>query len=174
MATAAYVYDLDGTGEHEIHLPGLGSAGGFGGLRDNTSVFYTFTSFNYPPTIFQYDIASRESTEFRRAEVPGFNADDYEVEQVFVPSKDGTRVPMFLTYRKGLEQAGVMDMLRFHTWTIGWNWIADYGSSDDPDEFEALYAQSPVHNVKPGTRYPAVLITTADHDDRHNLGVPVG
>jgi prolyl oligopeptidase len=59
-----------------------------------------------------------------------------------------------------------MDMLRFHKFTIGWNWIADYGSSDNEAEFKALYAYSPVHNVKSGAKYPATLITTADHDDR--------
>ena len=59
-----------------------------------------------------------------------------------------------------------MDMLRFHKFTIGWNWIADYGSSDNPDEFKALYAYSPLHNIKAGAKYPATLITTADHDDR--------
>jgi prolyl oligopeptidase len=59
-----------------------------------------------------------------------------------------------------------MDMLRFHKFTIGWNWVADYGSSDDPDEFAALRAYSPLHNITKGVRYPATLITTADHDDR--------
>jgi prolyl oligopeptidase len=69
-------------------------------------------------------------------------------------------------YRVAIPQAGVMDMLRYQKFTIGWNWIADYGSSDNAAEFKALYAYSPVHNVKPGAPYPAVLITTADHDDR--------
>ena len=69
-------------------------------------------------------------------------------------------------FKAVVEQAGVMDMLRFHKFTIGWNWIADYGSSDNAAEFKALYAFSPVHNVKAGVKYPATLITTADHDDR--------
>jgi prolyl oligopeptidase len=69
-------------------------------------------------------------------------------------------------YKAVVQQAGVMDMLRFHKFTIGWNWIADYGSSDNAEEFKALYAYSPVHNIKAGTKYPATLITTADHDDR--------
>ena len=65
-----------------------------------------------------------------------------------------------------MPQAGVMDMLRFHKFTIGWNWIADYGSSDNAEEFKALHAYSPLHNIKAGAKYPATLITTADHDDR--------
>jgi len=65
-----------------------------------------------------------------------------------------------------LPAVGVMDMLRFHRFTIGWGWVSDYGSSDNPEEFKALYAYSPRHNIKPGTSYPATLITTADHDDR--------
>jgi prolyl oligopeptidase len=69
-------------------------------------------------------------------------------------------------FRAAIPQVGVMDMLRFHKFTIGWNWVADYGSSDDPDEFKTLYAYSPLHNIRRGAKYPATLITTADHDDR--------
>jgi prolyl oligopeptidase len=70
-------------------------------------------------------------------------------------------------FKAVIQQAGVMDMLRFHKFTIGWNWAADYGSSNANEaEFKALYAYSPIHNIKPGTMYPATLITTADHDDR--------
>jgi prolyl oligopeptidase len=281
VTTRAYVFDKTGHLENEIHLPGPGTAGGFGGNHDDRFVFYTFSSFNYPPSIFRYDIATRKSSLFRAPEIPGFRASDYVTRQVFYASKDGTRVPMFLTYKKGLkldghnptllygyggfnisttpsfsalrlalleqgfvyasanmrgggeygekwhlagtklqkqnvfddfigaaeyliakkytsseklaihgvsnggllvgavsnqrpdlfraviQQAGVMDMLRFQKFTIGWNWIADYGSSEASEaEFKALRAYSPVHNITPGTVYPATLITTADHDDR--------
>jgi len=280
VTTRAYVYSLDGKLENEIALPGLGTARGFGGRKDDKFVFYTFTSLNFPPTIYRYDIASRKTTLFRAPEIPNFNATDYETKQVFYNSKDGTRVPMFVVHRKGLKldgsnptllsgyggfnitnapgfnslllelleqgfvyasanirgggeygekwhlagtklnkqnvfddfiaaaeyliaskytspeklavlggsnggllvgavinqrpdlfrvaipQVGVMDMLRFHKFTIGWNWISDYGSSDNEAEFEALYRYSPLHNIKEGVKYPATLITTADHDDR--------
>jgi len=280
VTSHAYVYTLDGKMENEVALPGAGTAGGFFGLHDDKFVFYSYTSLNYPPAIFRYDIATRKSNVFRSPDIPGFNPNQYETKQVFVTSKDGTKVPMFLVYKKGLKldgnnpaletgyggfnitespvfsplrvalleqgfvfasvnmrgggeygekwheggmklkkqnvfddfiaaaqwlidnkytkpekfvangtsngglligavinqrpdlfrvaipQAGVMDMLRFQKFTIGWNWIADYGSSDNAEEFKALRAYSPIHNVKKGTLYPAVLITTADHDDR--------
>jgi prolyl oligopeptidase len=281
VATRAYVFSLDGKLENEIMLPGLGTAGGFGGLNDDKDVFYNFTSFNFPVTIYKYEIATKKSSVFYKVDIPSFKPENYETKQVFFNSKDGTRVPMFLVYKKGIkldgnnptllygyggfnivtapafsstrlalleqgviyascnmrgggeygekwheagtklkkqnvfddfiagaeyliankytspnklaiqggsnggllvgavcnqrpelfhavvEQAGVMDMLRFHKFTIGWNWIADYGSAEASEaEFRALYAYSPIHNVKAGTKYPATLITTADHDDR--------
>ena len=69
-------------------------------------------------------------------------------------------------FRVAIAQVGVMDMLRFHKFTIGWNWVADYGSSDDPEEFKTLFAYSPLHNIRTGVNYPATIVTTADHDDR--------
>jgi prolyl oligopeptidase len=65
-----------------------------------------------------------------------------------------------------LPAVGVMDMLRFHKFTIGWAWVSEYGSADDPAEFRTLFRYSPLHNLRPGTRYPATMVTTADHDDR--------
>src|SRR6185503_8782737 len=106
VTTRAYVYSLDGKLENEIQFPGLGTAGGFGGRNDDKFVFYSFTSFNQPSTTYKYDIATKKSTVFRTVDIPGFKAPDYEVKQVFYNSKDGTRVPMFITYKRGLKLDG--------------------------------------------------------------------
>jgi prolyl oligopeptidase len=98
-------YAMDGMMEKEIELPTVGSAGGFGGKKDSKEVFYSFTSFTFPSTIYKYDIESGESTIFRQPEVD-FNPADYETQQIFYNSKDGTKVPMFITHKKGLEMDG--------------------------------------------------------------------
>ena len=273
------LFEISGKPAGEIKLPGLGTASGFKGKRKDTETFYSYVSFTDPATIYRYDIKSGQSTPLFRPKVD-FKSDDFVTEQVFYSSKDGTKVPMFLTYRKGLEKngnnptllygyggfnasttpnfspgvatwlsmggvyaaanlrgggeygeewhlagtklrkqnvfddfiaagewliankytstpklgisgrsngglligavenqrpelwgatlpgVGVMDMLRFQKFTIGWAWASDYGSSENKDEFEAIYKYSPLHNIKPGTKYPPTFVVTADHDDR--------
>ncbi|MBW3624664.1 MAG: prolyl oligopeptidase family serine peptidase [Armatimonadetes bacterium] len=273
------VHDMSGKFLREVDLPGIGSAGGFGGKRADRETFYAFTSFTTPTTIYRYDIETGKSELYREPKVD-FDPDAFETKQVFYASKDGTKVPMFIVHKKGLKldgtnptilygyggfnasmtpgfspgriawlerggvyavanlrgggeygeewhqagmklkkqnvfddfiaaaewliekkytskaklaisggsnggllvgaaitqrpdlfgaavpDVGVMDMLRFPKFTIGWAWTSDYGSPEDPEEFRALHAYSPYHNVKPGTKYPPTLVTTADHDDR--------
>src|SRR5262249_36336942 len=86
-------------------FPGLGTAAGFGGRRTETETFYSFSSFATPPSIYRYDLITGQSKLIRQAKVK-FNPDDYEVKQVFYPSKDGTKVPMFITARKGIVLDG--------------------------------------------------------------------
>ncbi|MBK6935912.1 MAG: S9 family peptidase [Chitinophagaceae bacterium] len=105
VTSRVYVYDFNGKLEREVKLPALGTAGGFGGEKADKFVFYTFTSITFPPTIYRYDIATGKSTVFRRPEVK-FTPEDYVTEQVFYPSKDGTKIPMFITYKKGLLKNG--------------------------------------------------------------------
>ncbi len=273
-------FDMKGKQERVVELPGIGSVYGFGGEKEDTELFYTFTSFTYPPSIFRYDIASGKSELYEKPEVD-FDPEAYVTKQVFYKSKDGTKVPMFITHKKGLAlngnnptylyayggfnisltpsfsasrifwlenggvyaqpnlrgggeygekwhkagtkmqkqnvfddfiaaaeylidqkytssdylaiaggsnggllvgatmtqrpdlakvafpAVGVMDMLRYHKFTSGAGWAYDYGTADDsPEMFEYLKGYSPVHNLKPGTAYPATMVTTADHDDR--------
>ncbi len=279
-STLVKQFDYKGKLERDIELPGIGSAGGFGGRVDEKEVYYSFTSFTTPASIYKYDIASGKSTVYAQPKVD-FNPADYETKQVFYNSKDGTKIPMFIVHKKGVElngknptwlyayggfgisltpsfstsrvvwlenggvfaqpnlrgggeygekwhdagrlmnkqnvfddfisageylirekytssdylavvggsnggllvgatmtqrpdlmkvalpAVGVMDMLRYHKFTAGAGWKYDYGTSEDSKEmFEYIMKYSPVNALKPGTAYPATLITTADHDDR--------
>jgi prolyl oligopeptidase len=100
-----YQYDLAGNMERKIELPGLGTAGGFGGKREEKELYYSFTSYVYPPTIFKYDIASGKSEVYKKAGVK-FDPSLYESKQVFYASSDGVSVPMIITYKKGMQQNG--------------------------------------------------------------------
>ncbi len=278
-SNVVYQTDYKGYPAYLIPFPGIGSAGGFDGYRTDSEIFYSYTSFDYPPAIFRYDIASGKSTLFHKSEAK-VAADNYQTKQSFCFSKDGTKVPMFITYKKGLKlngknpvlmygyggfnvsltpwfsisnsffleeggvfvvvnirggseygeewhkggmlqnkqnvfndfiaaaqflikekytnsnklamqggsnggllvgavmtqrpdlfkvaipQVGVMDMLRYHKFTIGWAWTTEYGRSDKIADLKNLIKYSPLHNLKPGVKYPATLVTTADHDDR--------
>lgn len=274
------VYGLDGTFEHELKLPGIGTVYGLEGDPNRPHTFYSFSSFSIPETIFKLDVGQNNSTPWKKSNI-AFDHSKYITKQVFYPSKDGTQISMFITHRKGLllsgncpcllygyggfnialtpefnktrliwlendgvlavpnlrgggeygenwhkqgtllqkqnvfndfiaaaeylvnenytkpdrlsihggsnggllvgaasnqrpdlfavaiPAVGVMDMLRYHKFTIGRYWISDYGSSEESKEmFENLLHYSPIHNVKENTRYPAILVTTADHDDR--------
>ncbi len=269
----------DGAPIRKVELPGIGTANGFGGRSNDKETYYTYTSFNTPPMIYRFDTESSKSELFFKPNVK-FDPSRFVTEQVFVESKDGTKVPMFLVHKKGVElnsnnptylygyggfnialrpsfsvalvewmemggvfaqaclrgggeygekwheagmkkqkqnvfddfiscgewlinnkytstkklaiagasnggllvgacmtqrpdlfaaacpTVGVLDMLRFHKFTIGWGWVSDYGSADNSDDFAVLYAYSPLHNVKKGKTYPSTLLITADHDDR--------
>ena len=99
------IYDLDGSFIREVALPGIGSAGGFSGKRHDTEAFYTFTSFTTPATIYRYNATTGESELFRQPQVD-FDPEAYQIQQVFYPSKDGTKIPMFITHKKGIELDG--------------------------------------------------------------------
>ena len=272
-------FALDGTPRGAVPLPTLGSIVQVTGEPRDTEMFYAFTSFLYPTTIFRHDFTTGASSVFKAPEL-SFDSTKFETIQVFYTSRDGTRAPMFLTYKKGLRKdgtnatylygyggfnvnmtpgfsigvlawlemggvyaqavlrggseygedwhqagmldrkqnvfddflaaaeyviaeqytspaklaigggsnggllvgavvnqrpelfgavlpaVGVMDMLRFHKFTIGWAWVTEYGSADSVGQFPFLYRYSPIHNIKAGAHYPPTLITTADHDDR--------
>lgn len=280
-STHAYTFSREGNLTSEIKLPAIGSAS-FSTSSKHPEVFYSFASFNFPPSVFEYDTKTGVSKLYASPKIKDFNPDDYVTEQVFYTSTDGTKVPMTLTYKKGLKRdgnnpvyiygyggfaitlepgfspyrvlwlenggiyaqtnlrggleygeewheqgtklnklnvfndfisaakylvkenwtnsnkiaieggsnggllvgavtnmrpdlfavaiprVGVMDMLRYHLFTIGWNWAADYGTVNDSAEMaKYLIGYSPLHNIKnDGTHYPAIMVTTADHDDR--------
>lgn len=278
--SAVKQYDYEGNLVREVDLPGLGSVGGFGGKKEEKELYYSFTNYITPGSIYKYNIEEGTSELYRKPEID-FKAEDYESRQVFFTSKDGTKVPMIITHKKEIElngknptilygyggfnisltpsfsitnavwmeqggiyavpnlrgggeygkewhdagiktkkqnvfddfisaaeylienkytsqeflavrggsnggllvgatmtqrpdlmkvalpAVGVLDMLRYHTFTAGAGWAYDYGTAEDSKEmFEYLYNYSPVHNVKDGVEYPATLVTTGDHDDR--------
>ena len=104
-ANHVYAYDFSGNKLSEVELPTIGTVAGFSGDKDDNEAFYTFTSFTFPPTIYRYDVAHNKSEVFRKTEVD-FNPEDYVSEQQFYTSKDGTKVPMFITYKKGMKKNG--------------------------------------------------------------------
>ena len=277
--TRAQIYGLDGQLRAEVALPGLGSAGGFGGEADDTETFFAFMNAVTPPTIFRLDMRSATVSLLRAPKTP-FDPGAFETEQDFYPGKDGVRIPLTLVHKKGLKRdgsnptllygyggfgnsitprfditrapwlerggifaianirgggeygeewhrqgmrshkqtvfddfiaaaewliaqgytstpklaieggsngglivgacltqrpdlfgaalayVGVMDMLRFDQFGQGAGWAGDYGLPHNPEDFKALFAYSPYHNVRPQTRYPAALIITGDHDTR--------
>ncbi|RUO63161.1 prolyl oligopeptidase family serine peptidase [Pseudidiomarina insulisalsae] len=273
-------YAYDGTKVRNVELPGVGSVSSFGGKEEAEEIYYTFTNYNTPGTIYRFAPETGESTVYEKSKAD-FDSDAYVSKQVFYTSKDGTQVPMIITHKKGMEldgsnptmlygyggfnvsltpsfsitnalwlemggvyavanlrgggeygkewhiagtkmnkqnvfddfiaageyliaegytsnerlavrggsnggllvgavmtqrpdlmqvalpAVGVLDMLRYHTFTAGAGWAYDYGTAEDSKEmFEYLYGYSPVHNVEQGESYPATLITTGDHDDR--------
>lgn len=278
VTSRTLIYNYNGVALGSVRLPGLGNVSGFQGEKEDTFAFFTYSSFNFPPTVYKYEIAQNTSKVFQKPKL-AFKPEDFQVLQKFYTSKDGTRIPMFIVSKKGmalngknptilhgyggfnisstpsftaslmawlekggvyvlanlrggseygekwheagmklnkqnvfddfiyaakylirqkytsasylaasgrsnggllvgaainqhpelfgvaLPGVGVMDMLRFQKFTIGWNWIADYGSSDNAEEFKVLRSYSPLHNIE-AKAYPATLITTADHDDR--------
>ena len=110
--TEVTLYAMDGTKVRDVTFPGIGSAWGFGGKRTDTETFYTFSSFDTPPSIYRYDMLTGESTLIRRAEVD-IDPEAFEVKQVFYESKDGTQVPMFICHKKGLELDGANPTLLY-------------------------------------------------------------
>ncbi|WP_026725249.1 prolyl oligopeptidase family serine peptidase [Flavobacterium sasangense] len=273
-------YDYNGKLVRDIQLPGVGTAGGFGGKEKETTLYFSFTNYVTPGTTYAFDPKTGKSEVYQKPKVD-FNSADYESKQVFYTSKDGTKIPMIITYKKGtklngknptilygyggfnvsltpsfsianavwlenggiyavanlrgggeygkkwhdagtqlkkqnvfddfiaaaeylikekytssdylaikggsnggllvgavmtqrpdlvkvaLPAVGVLDMLRYHTFTAGAGWAYDYGTSEQSKEmFEYIKGYSPVHNVKAGTKYPATMVTTGDHDDR--------
>lgn len=105
VSSQVRIFNLDGSRVRDVLLPGIGSVGGFAGKRQDTETFYSFTSFTTPPTIYRYDFLSGEGSIYRQPKV-GFNPDKYDTQQIFYQSKDGTKVPMFISYKKGIKLDG--------------------------------------------------------------------
>ncbi len=99
------IHNFDGTFDYNLDLPGIGTCGGLSGKKNDPVAFYTFTSYTIPPVIYKYNLDQKKSEIYIKTEVP-FNIDDYITEQVFYTSKDGTKIPMFLFYKKGMERNG--------------------------------------------------------------------
>jgi prolyl oligopeptidase len=273
-------YDFKGNLIREVTLPGIGTASGFGGKTKDAELYFSFTNYTTPATIYSYNPKEGKATVYKKPTVD-FKSENYISSQVFYTSKDGTKIPMIITHKKGLKlegknptilygyggfnisltpsfsianavwlemggiyavanlrgggeygkkwhdagtklqkqnvfddfiaaaeyliaenytssdflaikggsnggllvgavmtqkpdlmkvalpAVGVLDMLRYHTFTAGAGWAYDYGTSEDSKEmFEYIKGYSPVQNVKMGTKYPATLVTTGDHDDR--------
>lgn len=108
----AKIFSLEGKFVHEVSLPGIGTATGFSGKRTDSETFYTFSSIATPPSLYRLDVASGASHLLRRSEAK-FNPDHFQVEQVFYQSKDGTRVPMFIAYKKGIARDGANPTLLY-------------------------------------------------------------
>jgi prolyl oligopeptidase len=273
-------FNLKGSYINKLVLSTKGSISGFGGELEDSASFFSFTNFVTPRKIYEIDLSDMSTKTFWEESLDGYNADQYISEFKFYPSKDGTMIPIHISYKKSLNinentpiliygyggfnisilpnfskrflswmnqdgvvavanlrgggeygdtwhdsgrlfnkqnvfddfayaakflhknkigssattaiqggsnggllvaaallqnpglykvaipQVGVLDMLRFHKFTIGWAWESDYGSPDKKEEFENLLSYSPLHNIKKGECYPTTLITTAERDDR--------
>ena len=274
------IFDLSGNFVQDLELPKNGTIGGFGGEIDDTETYFSVSNYVTPREIYEINLDSLEVKLFWKEEIDGYDSEDYVSELKFYPSKDGTKIPIHISYKKGLEinqdtplmlygyggfnisllpgfrkthaawknlggvyavanlrgggeygsewheagmllnkqnvfddfafaakflhennigsekttaiiggsnggllvaatmlqnpdlfkvaipQVGVLDMLRFSKFTIGWAWESDYGSVDKKDEFENLLAYSPLHNIERDKCYPTTLVTTASRDDR--------
>jgi prolyl oligopeptidase len=104
-SSRAYIYDMNGKMISELALPGIGTLGGVNGKKKENIAFYAYTSFTFPTTIFKYDINTNKSEVYKKPDID-FKADEYETKQVFYPSKDGTKIPMFITHKKGIKLDG--------------------------------------------------------------------
>ena len=274
------IFDLSGNFVQDLELPKNGTIGGFGGEIDDTETYFSISNYVTPREIYEINLDTLDVNLFWKEEIDGYESEDYVSELKFYPSKDGTKIPIHISYKKGLEinqdtplmlygyggfnisllpgfrkthaawknlggvyavanlrgggeygsewheagmllnkqnvfddfafaakflhennigsekttaiiggsnggllvaatmlqnpdlfkvaipQVGVLDMLRFSKFTIGWAWESDYGSVDKKDEFENLLAYSPLHNIEKDKCYPTTLVTTASRDDR--------